>query len=325
MTLINFFLFFTLSLGHGQQNAVTTDASTAAPPRYVLSYDALNYSLEGSQAANTNIYQFGSANINVHLLGATWLASPRWTFVALVPYLETTIETIYEPTSAGANLKLRDQVSGLGDLRVMAISPLWTNGKHTWTYDLGGTAPTGSVDKYFSSVPTQRASYNMQTGSGTVDMIAGLTYTYAPRADWISTLRGQGTARLGRNNNDYSLGDDLQLRASTGYQWGPYFHLGGLFNYRLRAPVSGRDGKYELFNNYASPTDPSIQGNGHQFYRGTQINWDLNAVTKVTIPFQKNVIAAMELGLPITQKFVNRDDVDLNVNYWVSGSLKTLF
>jgi hypothetical protein len=88
----------------------------------------------------------------------------------LLPHISNKVETIYEPTAAGLNFKTTDTTNGLGDLRIDGLntcvceSSPFNNGRCRRM-----TLPTGSIDKYFTSSPTQRAAYNMQMGSGTPD------------------------------------------------------------------------------------------------------------------------------------------------------------
>ena len=75
----------------------------------------------------------------------------------------------------------------------------------------GFTAPTGSIDE---GEDGQRFEYEMQLGSGTFDLLPGLTYLgESETLAWGA--QALGTVRLGSNANDYRLGNAYRLSAWT--------------------------------------------------------------------------------------------------------------
>lgn len=305
------------------QSATTTQAEAAPAPHLFFGYNFYHYQMKGHDAANTNIYKFGESTVDLSLLSATWLYSPSWTFVALIPHITNRVETIYEPTAAGLNFKTIDTTRGLGDLRLMAITPVSVDPAHLTMVDIGVTAPTGSINEYFTSAPTQRAAYNMQLGSGTPDLILGATVTNTSN-QLVSSARGEITVRGGKNANGYALGNQFLTKLSSIYNVNSYFQSGLVGNYRIRGAVLGKDEKYELHNGYVSPVT-TIAGDGHQFYHATQENWDLNVMAKAQTPSYGNVNAALEVGVPVWQGMSNKDDVDLDINYYAAASLTASF
>ena len=302
----------------GTSSIVVAETKATAPSVFV-SYSYYHFDLEGRTAANTKIYAFGKSAVDFHLLTATWLYNPKWTLLTFVPYTKTMVETIYEPK--GVNFKTKDYTGGLGDVRLMAVTPLSVNPLHTTMADIGVTLPTGSIDQYFTSAPNQRAAYNMQPGSGTVDLLAGATVTNT-MADFVSTARGQITVRGGRNANGYNLGNEFQTKLTSFYQMHA-FSAGAVANYKVREAINGRDEKYELNNAYVGTA--GIAGDGHQYYHGTQANWDANAVVKFQTPPVGIVSALFEVGIPVWQGSANKDDVQLDVNYYASATLNGSF
>ncbi len=304
----------------GQSNMVTPKPASSAPAIFV-SYSYFHYDLEGRTAANTKIYGFGKSAVDFHMLTATWLYSPKWTLLTFVPYTETMVETIYEPSSANGGVKLKDYTSGLGDVRLMAVTPVSINPLYTTMADISVTLPTGSIDQYFTSAPNQRAAYNMQAGSGTPDLLAGATVTNTI-GDVATSARGQITVRGGRSANGYNLGNEFQSKLTSFYKM-HLFSMGAVANYKVREAVNGRDEKYELYNAYVG--SPGIAGDGHQYYHSTQANWDANAVVKFQTPSVGTVSALFEIGIPVWQGSANKDDVQLDVSYYASASLNGSF
>ena len=318
----------------GTTTAAPTDATgvttTTAPkpPSYFLTYSYYKYDLQGTNAADTRIYKFDASTVDLHMVTATWLYSPKWTLFAFVPYIKNMVETIYEPTPAGANVKTRDYTEGLGDIRLMGMTPLVADGTNLLLADISVTLPTGSVNEYFTSVPSQRAAYNMQLGSGTPDLILGTTYSYTV-SKLENSARAQATVRGGRNENGWALGNELVLGVGSRYHFTKYFEAGVAGNYKARDAVQGRDDKYELHNDYGSASDPSfdpaIHGDGHQYYHAPQINWDTEIVAKVTSPSFYGVNAALEGGVSFYRDAINKDDIRLDMPYWASASVTGSF
>jgi hypothetical protein len=306
------------------QSTVLVAETKPAAQNVFISYNYYHFDMDGKNSANTNIYKFGESTVDFHLLTATWLYSSNWTFLTLIPYSKTMVETIYEPTPAGLNFKTKDYTGGLGDARLMAVTPLSVDPAHLTMADISVTLPTGSIDQHFTSAPTQRAAYNMQLGSGTPDLILGTTVTNTS-GNLVSSARGQATVRGGRNKNGYALGDEFIAKLTSLYAATTWFTGGVVGNYKIRGAVVGRDDQYELFNSYQSPVDPNIAGDGHQYYHYAQSNWDADLIAKFQTPSYNSVNAAFELGVPVLQGSANKDDVQLNLNYYAAVSLNGSF
>ncbi len=305
---------------------ITKSESAPAPAtkKWSAAYTQYRYELEGTTTANTNIYKFGEGQVDISLFALTYQASPKWTLMTFLPYIKNTVETIYEPVPGGANLKLTDNVDGIGDLRLMAMNLFHFSGKNIALYDIGFTLPTGLTDRKFPSVTSgQGASYNMQPGSGTVDVVGGLTYSHLTTAKWTQNARAQYTVRTGSTAKGYSLGDELQASASTKYQVLSFLNTGLQFNHKNRGRVHGKDTRYERFNNWQNPGVAS--GDGHQYYHGPQISYDLTALAKAEYRTKTQQTFALELGVPLWQDAVNLDGIRLDTRYWISGSVGSAF
>lgn len=295
----------------------TASPTAAVAPQYFVTYGYYKYDLQGTNSANTRIYKFDASTVDLNLVTATWLYSSKWTLLAFAPYIKNMVETVYYPYPGGANFKTRDYTEGLGDLRLMGLTPVVINGSHLLMADISVTLPTGSIDEHFTAAPTQRAAYNMQLGSGTPDLIAGATYNYT-MPSWVHSARGQATVRGGRNANGWALGNEFIANVSSKYIVTKHFDVGVAGNYKIRDQVQGRDNKYELYNN-------TSLGDGHQYYHAPQINWDTELVAKVTSPSVYNLTASLEGGLSFWRDAINKDDVRLDMPYWFAASVNGTF
>jgi len=313
---------FTVNAGAADSTLSTKAEAPAvkSAPKWNFGYSRYLYDMEGTSTANTKIYKFGKATVDVELYTLTYAPGGSWSFMAIAPYLRNEVETIYEPVAGGLNLALTDRTEGMGDIRLMAIRPVLASSSAMTLIDVGGTAPTGKTDSRFNSNPSQGVSYNMQLGSGTPDAIVGSTQLFFTKPWWNQTLRAQFTKRIGQTGDGYTLGDELQLSAASKMNYKMF--TGGLqANWKNREKVQGKDKRYEIFNNWQSGAS---QGDGHQYYHKDQINYDLTAIVKVeqAVSFAK---VGLEAGLPLWQDAQNADDIRLDTRYYISGSASAAF
>ncbi|MCX7056623.1 MAG: DUF3570 domain-containing protein, partial [Proteobacteria bacterium] len=121
---------------------------------------------------------------------------------------------------------------GIGDTDVQLLMSLDSSSDTSLVVGVGLGVPTGSAGLRMRDVMQNNMGYldyGMQTGSGTWDLLGGVTYT--ARRGWIQWgAQLSGTARIQqRNVYGYALGDVLQ-----GTAWGS-FELGGGLSASLRA------------------------------------------------------------------------------------------
>ncbi len=310
------------------ETSISTKAESAAAPaapKYSFGYSYYHYDMEGTNTANTKIYKFGAASVDLQMYTLTYMAIPKWTLMAFVPVVRNKVETIYEPVSGGLNLALTDTTEGLGDVRLMAMRTLLVSPGYVSLFDIGFTAPTGKINSTFTSNPSQRASYNMQLGSGTPDIIGGLTSSHFTTAQWVQTVRVQYTERLGRNSQGWALGNELQANASSKFQLLSWLNTGAQFNFKNRDKVEGRNARYEIMNNYPGSMPGVASGDGHQYYHQPQTNYDFTAMVKADYKVLKVVATSIELGVPLWQDAKNADNIRLDTKYFISGSASAAF
>ena len=98
--------------------------------------------------------------------------------------------------------------NGVGDTELRGIYGLGKN----LVASLGVSLPTGDIRQVISMMGTRfRAPYDMQLGSGTLDLKPALTYSaLSGDALWNWGAQGMYTYHI-NNGNDYSLGDSVKL------------------------------------------------------------------------------------------------------------------
>lgn len=161
---------------------------------------------------------------NMHMLGMMYAPSDKLTLMAMLNYVEKEMKHLTYMGMMGTNTlgSFTTKSKGLGDTKIAALWGLNDNHHHKLHLNLGLSIPTGSIDEAaqvltpMGTRPTLRMPYAMQLGSGTFDVETG--FTYSGTLNQIS-WGGQflATFRTGENDEDYTLGNKLQLGA-----WGSY-------------------------------------------------------------------------------------------------------
>jgi hypothetical protein len=127
--------------------------------------------------------------------------------MAMVPFAFNSMDHL---TATGD--RFTDKTSGIGDVAFMGLINILGNPRslgQRLVINAGFTAPTGSIDE---SEDGKRKEYALQLGSGTWDLLPGLTYL-GESESWSWGAQVLGTVRLGQNDNDYRLGDRYRLSA----------------------------------------------------------------------------------------------------------------
>jgi hypothetical protein len=143
-----------------------------------------------------------SMDMEMQMFGAMVAPIDRVTLMVMVPYLRQSMD---HRTRSGATFTTRSR--GVGDLRVSALIDLWQADAHHVHANLGIGFPTGSITEQdntpASGGSSVRLPYPMQLGSGSYELLPGLTYTgHAEEYAWGA----QGTATIRLNDNHAGTG-----------------------------------------------------------------------------------------------------------------------
>jgi len=223
----------------------------------------------------------------MHMLGLMYAPTDRMTLMAMFPFVE---KDMNHTTRTGVRFKTR--TSGVGDFRLNALTLLWESRGHRLHANTGLSFPTGSTDKR-DRTPMGRVvlPYPMQLGSGTWDLLPGLTYLgQTDRWSWGSQILV--TARLGRNDDGYSWGERLDGTVWGAYRWSPWVST----SFRAAIQSWGNiDGQDDRLDPTLVPTaDPNLRG-------GDRLDLLVGANLYGRTGYVKGHRLAIEVGLPVWQ------------------------
>jgi hypothetical protein len=202
--------------------------------------------------------------MDMHMLGLMYAPSDQVTLMGMINYLDKEMEhiTFAGPTGTNRLGSFTTRTKGLGDASISALIRLADDGQHRWHATIGVSLPTGNIDERgtiltpMNSQPTATLPYPMQLGSGTYDVIGGLTYAGNASA-WAWGAQWSSIIRLGENDEDYTLGDQHQLQAWMSYLVHPAISISGRLAYLNRGNIDGADARIVA---PVQTADPNRQG-----------------------------------------------------------------
>ncbi len=233
---IKFFIFlfvsFVINL-EAKEAENTTRADTHAPidikcdhyhkkNEIMLSYRFMNMKMDGYLKGSSNA-NYSEARtkpngtnymvvplemtMNMHMLGGMYAISDDVTLMLMGSYIDN--EMKMKKHSNGAKKTMKS--SGWGDIKFNVMKRILEDGPKKLHANLGISLPTGSISKEDTMFSGSKATlgYNMQLGSGTYDILHGLTL-FNTYDNYSYGIQISGVKRIGENSKDYSLGDIYQ-------------------------------------------------------------------------------------------------------------------
>jgi len=190
-------------------------------------------------------------DMQMHMAELMYAPEDWVNLMVMVPY---TLNSMDHLTATGDHFT--DKTSGVGDVAFMGLFNILGDPRslgHRLVINAGFTAPTGSIDEGEAG---RRFEYSLQLGSGTWDLLPGLTYLGESKS-WAWGAQVLGTVRLGENDNDYRLGDRYRLSAWAQYKVLEWFGPSARLDWHAWDDIHGADPALDPNRNPAF--DPSKQ------------------------------------------------------------------
>jgi hypothetical protein len=157
--------------------------------------------------------------------------------------------------------------SGWSDTSLTALFTLFDAHRQTVHLDLGLSFPTGSVDEKVSG--DTFTHYGMQLGSGTYDLLPGITYLgQCDRVSWGAQY--SAILRLEEENDSgFRFGNVHQVTAWTAYRLCDWASVSGRIAYRHEGQIRHH---YDGPHNHSSPPDFQQNYGGDTIDLGVGLN-----------------------------------------------------
>ena len=185
--------------------------------------------------------------MEMHMFGAMYAPTDWLTLMAMLNYTAKEMDHITFMGPAGAMVRggFTTETSGIGDTKLSSMIRLFNSSNHKAHLNFGFSLPTGSTDESdqiltpMGTRPSPRLPYAMQLGSGTVDLLPGITYT-GKRARFGWGAQYMGTIRTG-SDNGYSWGDKHDITAWASYTWSNWLSSSARIKYSTMDEIDGFD------------------------------------------------------------------------------------
>lgn len=259
----------------------------------MISYRYKTMSMSGIRSGQTkqnisdilNQYMMAPSkmDMNMHMLGTMFAPSNKVTFMAMVPYLNKSMTMQKQDLS-----KVNQSVSGLSDITISAITTIFKKESHSFYLNSGVSIPIGSINE--TSDQNSRLPYGMQLGSGTYDLKLSPTYV-KQTPQWSLGTQMNGIIRLGKNANDYRLGNVYSSEIWVSRVLSDSVSTSIRSNISFIENIHGKD---PMLNTMSAPTTQTSQGS-----KSMDIAFGINYYA--TSGFLSGKRLGIELGSPMIQ------------------------
>jgi len=239
--------------------------------KWMISYYYMHMNMQnnitGSQAVtdgevfNSYLMSPSKMTMDMHMLMIMYGLSNKMTLMLMPQYNVSNMNMNMYGNNAimnmpgmapNATMPNSQTISGLGDTKAYALFRIWKSSHYNIVGSAGLSLPTGSINqKAFPGLYSNlHADYNMQTGSGTVDFLPGISLVaHESWFDWGAQI--SGTLRTFYNANGYRLGNEGIAQGWIAKKWNAYFSNSIRVQAIANDAISGYD------NNLYSIMEPS--------------------------------------------------------------------
>jgi nitrous oxide reductase accessory protein NosL len=289
---------------------------------WMTSYKFMHTSMHGLQSGteNTSIdtvipsrYMMAPTDMSMdmHMFMLMYGVTDRFTLMGVATYVVNRMDMLMN-MGMGDNPMPEMQTSGMGDTELRGIYKI----NEYLVASLGFSIPTGDINQTFTTMGmTFRAPYDMQLGSGTVDLKPALTANFLSEdRKWNWGSQAMYTYHVGENNNHYSLGNSVKLTGWLQRAIGPastWFRLA----YSNTDRIQGADPEIQKLLDpvMGAPTPDADPGN----YGGQRLDG------LIGVSFTEGTISlGIEGGIPFYQ---NLNGLQLKTQWLLTAGLQAMF
>ncbi len=246
---------------------------------WMLSYRFMHMEMEGNRIGDNQVSpefivsnvsnRFGTPatlrvvptkmDMDMHMFGAMYAPTDWLTLMVMGMYQEKGMDHITFAGIAGTTRRgtFTTRSKGIGDTSVSGLIKLYEDNTHKIHLNAGISLPTGSNKKRDNiltpagATPNVRLPYAMQLGSGTYDLLPGITYT-GKQGQYAWGAQYMGNIRTGKDQG-YALGNKHDLNTWLSYRWRPWISNSLRLNYSHTGKIDGIDSNITLPVQTADP------------------------------------------------------------------------
>lgn len=157
-------------------------------------------------------------DMDMLMVGGMYAPTDRLTLAVMVPYIWNEMD---HRTAAGTDFTTKSD--GIGDVRLTGLLGVLDANHQRVHLNLGLSIPTGDIDEKDNTPAAKNAKlpYPMQLGTGTFDVLPGLTYL-GQRGDWSWGAQTTLRIHIGNNDEGYRRGNRLEATAWGARRFGQF-------------------------------------------------------------------------------------------------------
>lgn len=232
------------------------------------------------------------------MVGGMYAPTDTLTLMLMANYIDREMDHITFQGGAGTTRlgEFTTRAKGWGDTKVSALIRLYEDEIHHVHFNAGLSLPTGSItqeDEVLTPMgmrPTLRLPYAMQLGSGTYDLLPGLTY-YGQKDRFGWGAQYAGTFQLCDNDEGYSWGNKHQMNIWGSYLIAPAVSISARLTAEQESQIDGID------SDIVAPVQTADPDN----FGGRRLSAALGINTVVPNGALKGHRFSAELTLPVSQ------------------------
>ncbi len=274
---------------------------------WMFSYRFMNMNMNGlrqgtNDISNADGYAAGylaiplKMQMQMHMLGVMYAPTDKLTLMAMANVVTNDMGMQMLNMSTGMPMSFSTASSSFGDLKISGLYQFFNKNQQTIHGHLGVSIPTGSINAK-DVTPMSMGNevilpYSMQIGSGTLDTKLGVTYLgHSKSLSWGHQLLG--TFRLGKNDNEYRLGNKYSFNNWLSVKTTDWLSFSGRLEGVIVDEISGVNPDLNPMMVLTADT----QNSG-----GTYINSAIGFNLYAPKGSFENLVVGFEIGYPIYQK-----------------------
>ncbi|MDF1814305.1 MAG: hypothetical protein P1V20_19020 [Verrucomicrobiales bacterium] len=177
----------------------------------------------------------------MHMAGIMYGLTDNLTLAAMFSQVDKSMD---HAVANGATF--RTSTNGMGDFKFGGLLKIFDDACQRVHLNLMMSAPTGDFKETgLTPLGVRRLPYPMQLGSGTWDLLPGITYL-GQKCDFSWGGQLLGTVRLGENSEDYALGNEFTANGWVAYRLSDCVSTSFRATYKNWGDVDGRDALINL-------------------------------------------------------------------------------
>jgi len=253
-----------------------------------------------------------SMQMQMHMLGMMYAPSDRITLMVMANYIDNdmNLESLMGMDFSTAS-------SGFGDLAIGSLIQIINKKKQSVHANIGLSLPTGNIDQR-GNTPTMeniQLAYPMQLGSGTFDVVSGVTYLgQQDKISWGAQCLY--TYRIGENSFGYALGNKLIGNTWAAYKVNELFSFSASASYEHYGAINGASYEIEMPGSMMPMMMPMFNtaNSGNK-----RLNMGVGCNIYLSEGIFKNLRFGVEAKLPVWQKV---NGIQMNQSFALSTTIQ---